>query len=131
MMTVFRHPHYRPVIGAVLMALAGALAMAIIWVLFAIRDTQVEGTDERTQTLAAAEAAERAAKAAERGTDVIIDCTQAAGQCFERNQQSTSDLIVRLIDSSIYAAACADRPGYQTDQEIRDCVLRKLDAEPE
>lgn len=58
-----------------------------------------------------------------RNGEIIRDCTQQGGECFERNQQNTARLVISLNDNVRYAAACADKPGVQGEEEIEECIL--------
>lgn len=119
MLSLFSHPRYRPIIGAVLMALAGALAVAVIWAVFATRTTQLDRAKSGDVTL-------RAAVAAEKGTNLLVDCLTVGGKCFERQQAQTADVLGVLRRYIVLASACADKPGEQTADEIESCVERRL-----
>jgi hypothetical protein len=58
--------------------------------------------------------------------DAIRDCTEVGGECFERSQKRTGKVVADLGKVSAYAAACADRPGVQTEDDVLACVLRRL-----
>lgn len=61
--------------------------------------------------------------------EIVKDCTQAGGECFERNQRQTRDVVTDLNRVAVLAAACADKRGVQGEGEIYACVVRSLAAE--
>lgn len=71
--------------------------------------------------------AERAAEAAERGTDRIEGCTTPGRGCFDRGQEETAAAVADINRVAVYAAACADKVGVQGEDEIFACVIRLLD----
>ena len=62
--------------------------------------------------------------------DAIRDCTTPGGECFERSAKRQAQVIGQppapINDVVILAAACADRPGVDTEAEIRACVIDGL-----
>lgn len=93
------------------------LAMLIrTWTLTdTIRGTQIEGTPLGKRLL---DQAER-----------IESCTTAGETCYEEQQRKTAGAISDINKITLYAAACADRSGQQTVEQIQGCVIAKLAAE--
>lgn len=58
---------------------------------------------------------------------LIRDCTQPEGECYQRGQDNTADVVDNIGLLSAYAAACADQPEQQSADEIQACVLDLLD----
>lgn len=56
----------------------------------------------------------------------VEDCTNPDGQCAQRGQEQTGKAVGSINENtntiSLYAAACADRPGDQTLAQIKRCV---------
>lgn len=82
-----------------------------------IRDTQVTNT--------------RTLDTADRTLDLIRDCTEPGGECFDRGQKRTADVVADLNKAAVYAAACADKRGVQGEDEIYACVVRLFAADAE
>lgn len=66
----------------------------------------------------------------------LVDCTIPEGQCYQRGQQQTANVVQQLIDANeldevatrrivILAAACVEQ-GNSTAEEIQACVDREL-----
>jgi hypothetical protein len=60
---------------------------------------------------------------------LIQDCTQPGGECYDRGQKQTADVVADLNRAAVYAAACADKPGVQGKDEIYACVIRLFAAD--
>jgi len=56
----------------------------------------------------------------------LEDCTTPAGKCYARQRAQTADAIGRINAITYLAVSCADREGWQTEREIRECVERQL-----
>lgn len=82
-----------------------------------IRDTQVTNTG----TL----------KATERTLAIVEDCTTPGSECFQEGQRRTAAAIADINRVTVYAAACADRPGVQGQSEIYACVVESLAEDDE
>jgi hypothetical protein len=102
----------RPVLGALTAIGAGVLAILLLtlivrtWSLAdAIRETQKSNTG---------------------AVKLIRDCTDPSGDCYKRGQKQTAVAVADINKISVYAAACADRPGVQTASEIYACVVERL-----
>ena len=125
MMSLFSHPRYRPIIGAVLMALAGALAVSVIWAVFAIRTTQVDRIKTGDNTA-------RAAVAAEKGTSLLVDCLTIGGDCYERQQARTAEVLGEISEQGVRASAaiavCQSRGIVEYEPLVR-CAVRLLTSE--
>ena len=62
--------------------------------------------------------------------NLIRDCTQPTGKCYQRSQAQTGDAIAVINRVSIYAAACADRAGNRGNiTRIQTCVLDRIDQD--
>lgn len=63
-------------------------------------------------------------------TALIVDCTQPGGQCYRNAQARQADVLGHprgpINDVIVLAAACADRPGVATEDQIRACVIKGL-----
>lgn len=104
------------VIGLVLGACAVALVVAVI--VAAVTATQIrESQVTNTRTIENTQAT----------LDLIRDCTEPSGECYQRGQDSTADAVDNIGLLSAYAAACADQPETQTADEIQACVLDLLE----
>lgn len=106
----------RPVTGAV----AGFLAMlAVLLVLVML-----------VRTWGVAESVRGGQQANTRTLELIESCTTVGGECYERSQQSTTDVIGLLNNYQrrvvTLAVACADRPEVQTVDQVRRCVEQGL-----
>jgi hypothetical protein len=62
----------------------------------------------------------------------LKSCVEPTGQCYKDAQQNTTDIIGEphgpINTVTALAAACADRPGVQTAQDIVACVTDALEA---
>lgn len=82
-----------------------------------IRDTQLEGTplgqriaqstDDTATTLA-----------------LLKDCLDPAGECGKRSAASQQTALGSIRDDMFTIAACIDKPGRQTQAQIRRCYER-------
>jgi hypothetical protein len=72
--------------------------------------------------------------------DRIADCTTPGGECYQEGQKRTGEAIQILYEQGIarekitrtvvrLAAACADKPGSQTAQEILLCIEERMPDE--
>lgn len=63
--------------------------------------------------------------------NLIIDCTTPGGDCYQQSQGRTGEAVsgINLYTKAvvIIAAACADRPGVNTERQIEKCVNEKLE----
>jgi hypothetical protein len=104
------------IIGVLLAACVAGVVIAVI--VAAVTVSQVRGTQvNNTKTI------DNTAETLE----IIKDCTQPEGVCYQRGQDSTAEAVDNIGLLSTYAAACADQPDQQTAEEIRECVLELLD----
>jgi hypothetical protein len=65
-------------------------------------------------------------KVSKSSVETIRDCTEPEGQCYQESQKRTAKVVADIGKVSAYAAACADRPGTQTEDDVLACVLRRL-----
>lgn len=60
----------------------------------------------------------------------LIDCTTPKHPCYEQSQRRQAQVIgdppAPINTVIVLAAACADKPGAQTQADIRACVLAGL-----
>lgn len=104
------------VIGITLGVVAAVALIAVV--VAAVTVTQVRGSQvDNTETL------DTSAETLE----IIKDCTQPEGACYQRGQDRTAEVVDNIGLLSTYAAACADQPNQQTAVEIRECVLDLLE----
>lgn len=59
----------------------------------------------------------------------VRSCTTPGGECYQRGQESTVKAVGDINRIVVYAAACADRRGVNTEQEIQACVLKLLEED--
>lgn len=99
-----------------------------VYLINAVRETQVSNTqraeadrerDERT-----AATARDAANAAER----IEECTTPGLPCFEESQERLGQTVGTLNRYALAAAYCADRPGAQTIAQLEACIRAAVEA---
>lgn len=65
-----------------------------------------------------------------RTAKAVLDCTTPGGKCFKRGRRATAKAVGDINRVIVLAAACADRPGDQTREQIERCVLDALTARP-
>lgn len=117
-----RRDALRAILGGAVMTLAVLLISAAV--LSAVTVTRVSDRQgENTETLGDAA---RAAEAAEKGVDLIQDCTSPGGDCYARSQRRTAAILSDFNQAVVFAAACADKRGVQGEHEIYACVVRLL-----
>lgn len=58
--------------------------------------------------------------------EVVRDCVEPTGQCYQRNNERTAETVNRLADLMLAVELCGQR--YHTDEAARDCVRRALDG---
>lgn len=109
---MFSTPRGRRIGWVVVYVCVAAFILGIVAVIAAIRQTQIEGTPTGRRLLEA--------------SDRILDCTDPAGVCYQRNQERTADVIGDVNRVAVYAAACADQRGIQGEDEIYACVVRLI-----
>lgn len=90
---------WRRIAVSALVAWVILMLVASTWTLYLIRDSQVRNKT----TLSSASAA---ARAAQRGTARIEDCTTPGGACFERAQRQTSGAVAGINTVTVRATAC-------------------------
>lgn len=106
----------RAIAGFGIAFLIGALLAAVV-AIAQIRSTQLEGTPVGKRLLAS--------------SDRILDCTDASGECFKRNQRRTADAVGDIGRYIVFAAACSATvdtamPVDERIAEITDCVTDRL-----
>lgn len=121
----------RELTAAIVYVMLTAVAVGVIVVVvqtYSLLNTVRESQQTNTSTI---QAAKSAAWEAERGTDRIEDCTTPGRKCYEQSQKRTADVVTDLNRVAVFAAACADKPGVQGEDEIYSCVIRLLAEEAE
>lgn len=108
--------------GALWAVIAAGVAVLIIGVVAVLIQTNNLTAAIRDQQK---ESVERA-KDIQTTQQVIRDCTDPGGACFERGQRQTAKAVGDINQVIVYAAACADRDGVQTQPEIYACVIDML-----
>lgn len=98
-----------------------SLVLALIGLLAAVRNTQLEGTPTGQKILAA--------------SDRILDCTEPDGQCYQDAQERTAKAVGDINRVIVLAAACSvGLPEKFTVAErqdaIQSCVIDRLAAKP-
>lgn len=58
--------------------------------------------------------------------DLIKSCTTPGRKCFNEGQERTGKAVGSINKITVYAATCADRPGWQDVAEIEACIRAKL-----
>lgn len=109
---MFSTPRRQRIGWVLIYVVVAAVVLAMVAGVAAIRQTQLEGTPTGQRLLEA--------------SDRILDCTDPNGECYQRNQDRTADVIGDLNRVAVYAAACADRRGIQGEDEIYACVVRLI-----
>ncbi len=104
-------------IGLVLGIVAVSITVAVV--VAAVTVTQIRGDQvDNTETI----------NNTKDTLELVRDCTQPQGECYQRSQDSTAEVVDNIGLLSTYAAACADQPEQQTAEEIRACVLDLLET---
>lgn len=96
-------------------SLAVCLAILTLYAIFTTRELAGRIRETQKSTVAS--------------VHLIRDCTEPAGKCFKRGQKSTGKAVASINKITVYAAACADKPGNQSVTQIQSCVIRKLAAD--
>jgi hypothetical protein len=73
-------------------------------------------------------------RAVQANQDQTADCVTPGSPCYtqrvEQDKAQTTAIVAGVIggvnEVSIYAAWCANKPGYQTIAEIQECVTNKI-----
>lgn len=105
---------WSPIFGAVAGALLGALIVLVLVLL--------------VRTWSLADRIRDAQKVNTAALQVIKDCTTPHRECYERSRAQTAGAVADINRITVYASACADRPGEQTQGEIQACVIQRLAA---
>lgn len=105
----------RPILGALFGLAIGVLVVLVLTLL--------------VRTWGLADQIRQAQKGNVSTLHVVRDCTDPGGTCFKRGQKSTAKAVASINKITVYAAACADKPGNQTVTQIQSCVIRKLAAD--
>lgn len=80
-----------------------------------VRKTQIEGTPTGQKLSASAER--------------ILDCTDPNGECYEKSQKRTADVIAALNLGALYGAYCVQQNPDATIPEVKACVKSLYDAD--
>lgn len=105
-------PGLRELITSLVYTLAAVLVIGVIFVV--------------TQTFTLLTTVRETQKDSRESVEAIRDCTQPSGECYREARERSARTVTDIGKVSAYAAACADRPGVQTEDEVRLCVLRKV-----
>lgn len=81
---------------------------ALLTLSIQVRQTQIEGTPTGQKLLTA--------------SDRILDCTDPKGECYQRSQKRTADVVAALNLGAIYGAYCVQQNPRSTLPEIKACV---------
>ena len=57
----------------------------------------------------------------------VRSCTNPQGECAKRGAEATGTAVESINKVVVYAALCADKPGYQSRDDIEACVLDLLE----
>lgn len=114
---MFSTPQGRRIGWALVYLLVAALALSVVGVVAAIRQTQIEGTPNGRKILAASER--------------ILDCTDPEGECYQQGRKQTADAVSDVNRVVVLAAACSigldrDLPVSRRQIIIQDCVIERL-----
>jgi hypothetical protein len=105
-----------------------AALVLLLVLLDQVRRTQETGTPIGRAILAQARDTKRAADNAQETNELILDCLDPKGTCYQKSQKQTGDVVASINEISQYAAVCADRPGSQSLDEIRRCIADLITA---
>jgi hypothetical protein len=103
-------------VGAVVAVVTG------VYLIDAVRDTQVSNTKRAETDRARDEQTAATAEAAARAAQRIEDCTTPGRECFQASQERLGRTVGTINRYAIAAAYCADRPGTQTVRELERCI---------
>ncbi len=57
----------------------------------------------------------------------IADCTTPNGECYQRGEERTGEVLIDVGEIVRLTMACADKAGVQTEEEIQRCVEKGLE----
>lgn len=108
-------PQPREINGALIGLLVGVLVVGVLVLI--------------VQTYQLASAIRATQKPTVETVDLIRDCTQPRGECFQRGQRQTANAVGDINLVTIYAASCGSRhPGQPS--AVRRCVEKLLRTTP-
>lgn len=109
-----RHRIARRILWAVVFVTAAALVVGLVLLGAWLADTTASIREQQKTNTSTNEA--------------VLSCVDPEGECSKRNARSTSDALEVINKVTTLAAACADRPGRQTELQIESCILEGLRA---
>lgn len=94
-----------------------ALLAAAVVTIFQVRSTQLEGTPLGKQLASSA--------------NRILDCTDSAGDCYQRGQKRTASAVQQIAAGNILAVVCAlqvpnGTPLDRAIDQVTACVAERL-----
>ena len=109
----------RVYIGAAAYGLAALMVMGFAWL--AIQNYQTTTAIRETQ-----KSSRSLIEGIDTLTNKINSCVDPGGECFQKGQARTKEVVGNLGKTAAYASACADQSGVQGTQEVLDFVLQRL-----
>ena len=100
------------------------LTLAVTYVFAAVAILLVLGMLIRTSDNA--DAIREAQKTNTETLDRINDCTTPGRECYDDGTKRTAAAVGSINKVAVFAAACADRPGWQSTEQIESCIRAKL-----
>lgn len=106
-----------------LLLVGGVTAVVVgVYLIDAVRDTQVTNTEKAKSDRARDERTAATAADAARAAERIEDCTTPGRECFDDGQRRLARTVGSINDNAVAAAYCADQPGTQTIVELTACI---------
>jgi len=99
----------------------GAIVLTQIFLLFAIRGTQNEGTPTGRRIVALSQTTVDLQR-------TINDCVNPEGKCYQRSRDNQADVVATLNLGALYAVYCVDRNPQADIEDIQRCVKDLYDA---
>jgi len=100
------------------------LAGSLLFQFTAARDDAQQAQDTLDQLASIGENAEEQRKALVEQARLILDCTKAGGDCFEKAQEQTASIVANLNIVTQYSVICGERED--GEEAILNCVNREV-----
>lgn len=112
-----------------LLLVGGITAVTVgVYLIGAVRDTQVANTDRATIDRARDERTAATAQDAARAAERIEDCTTPGRECFVESQRRLGRTVGSINRYALAAAYCADDRGQQSIEELEECILEEISS---
>ena len=103
-----------------LMAMTTVLVLVVTGLVAATKSTEIRESQNELGPII---------KNTDRTLEVLLDCTEPAGECYKRGQTNTQGAVEDITKYAVYAAVCVDQPGRQTLEETTICITSLVKAE--